>query len=186
MPAKRKPAVQTQGISDILNVAGAVGKYYGNKLIKATDSPRDIYNIGKSVYNAPRAAGRFMADSKKTSKAGKAIGDNFFAGKEIGRVVTGKGSKKDAAVIAGTAASWLVPFGKISQASKVVKVGKGVTRTSKVATKAARGAAKTASAATAWGGADYAANKATLAALNKVKPNKKSTVTAKSKSKKGK
>ena len=166
MPAKKRPtAVQTrqghtEGISDILGTAGKVAKY----AVKGANyiNPVNPKGLQKDIRNT------------------------LFAGKEIERVATGKGSKKDAAIIAGTAASWLVPFGKLAQVSKVVKVGKGVTRTSKVATKAARGAAKTASAATAWGGADYAANKATLATLNKVKPNKKSTVTAKSKSKKGK
>jgi|694.fasta_scaffold01850_36 hypothetical protein len=176
--AKRKPAVQTQGISDILNGAGTVGKYYGNKLIKANNSPSKI------AKNAVKAAN--YVNPLNSKGLSKDVTDTFFAGKEIKRVVSGKGSKKDAAVIAGTTASWLVPFSKISQASKVVKVGKSVTRTSKVATKAARGAARTATAGAAFGGADYAANKATLATLNKVKPNKKPTVTTKPKTKKGK
>lgn len=184
MPAKKRPtAIQTrqghpEGISDILGTAGQVAKYYGKKAINANSSPSKI------AKNALKGAN--YVNPLNPKGLGKDIRNNFFAGKEIERVGRGKGSKKDAAIIAGTAASWLFPYAKVAKLGKGIQVAEDASRAAKLAAGAARGAVKVTGTAAGWGGADYVANKTTMAALNKVKPNKKATVTAKPKTKKGK
>jgi len=154
------PPKKPQDLRDIIGGAVKVAKG-AKKVIDKTE--KIVLSIG---------------NPKNKGKVIKGTGEALFATKEIGKIAQGKGTKKDYANVAGMLASWAVPATKLSKAGKLIKVGKGITRTSKVATKVGRGGAKIGTTAAVWGGADYAANKATMATLNKIKPNTKPRVTA--------
>lgn len=102
-------AKKPQGLRDIIN-----------------DVVYDTKRVAKGTYKAAN----WISQPKNQNKVGKGIAENFLASKEITKIAKGKGSKQDAAKVAATAASYLVPYGKlykgIDMAVKGGKVAKGV------------------------------------------------------------
>ena len=140
--------------------------------------PQDLRDIIGKAAKAAKVAGKTVVYLNPLNPNGLSndFSNAFLSKRELTKIVKGKGTKKDYAEVAATAASFAVPAGKIA---KVIKVGKGLTRGSKVATKVVRGAANTAAAI----GIDEGVRKGVIAGANKVKPLRKVVTSPKPKTK---
>jgi hypothetical protein len=96
------------------------------------DVVSDTAKVGKGVYKAAN----WISQPKNQNKVGKGIAENFLSSKEIAKIVSGKGSKKDVAGVVGNVASYVVPYGKLYKGidmavkgGKVAKVVRGAAKT---------------------------------------------------------
>lgn len=131
----------------------------------APKKPQDLRDIiGAAAKGAKKAAkvGLYLNPTNPKGISND-VANMFFAKKELTRIAQGKGTKRDYAEVAATAATFAVPVGKVG---KLIKVGKGLTRTSKVATKVVRGTANTAG----FIGLDEGVRRGVVGLGNKVKP----------------
>lgn len=106
MPAKPKRGKAIEGVGDGFNI---IGRYLGSQKPAVKTSTKAVVNAGKS-----------------TKKSGSYVADELLAAKEIKKIVSGKGGRKDVASAAVKIGSLAAPYGKVFKGvDAVIKGGKG-------------------------------------------------------------
>lgn len=103
---KPKRGRAIEGFGDGFNI---IGRYLGNQKPAVKTSVKAVVNTGKG-----------------TKKTGSYVADEFFAVKEIKKIASGKGSRKDVASAASKLGSLALPYGKAFKGvDAAIKGGKG-------------------------------------------------------------
>ena len=104
--AKPKRGRAIEGLGDGFNI---VGRYLANQSPAVKTSTKAVVNTGKA-----------------TKKTGSYVADEYLAAKEIKKIVSGKGGRKDVASAATKLGSLALPYGKAFKGvDAAIKGGKG-------------------------------------------------------------